>query len=86
MKATIINEVIICKADNNCMVASITNEMIVASITGDATVYIFDAYDITPPEHFNSNGIIGHYSVDDDYIYFCIGIDRWIKLPGFKNF
>lgn len=39
-----------------------------------------------PPLHYNSEGIRGQWSVDDDWLYVCTDSNLWLRFPGSKSF
>ena len=38
------------------------------------------------PLHFDSVGVFGQIAIGDDYIDFCVAINKWIRIAGTKNF
>lgn len=46
----------------------------------------YDKFVETPPANYNSAGATGQWAVDDDYVYYCVSTNRWLRLAGSKNF
>lgn len=35
---------------------------------------------VTPPASSSSSGEYGQYAYDNDYIYYCIGVNEWVRV------
>ena len=43
-------------------------------------VFAENDYEATPPEHWDSPGLPGQWSYTTEFLYYCIGPDKWVRI------